>query len=63
MDEYTYSNKYKLIREENLVLDYLGDNIFIDEKKNKYKYINGKLYKIVITSNDENNKEELVLVD
>lgn len=62
MDEYTYSNKYKLIREENLVLDYLGDNIFIDEKKQKYKYINGKLYKLV-KSNNDNEKEELVLVD
>jgi hypothetical protein len=62
MDEYTYSNKYKLIREENLVLDYLGDNIFIDEKKQKYKYINGKLYKLV-KSNDDNEKEELILVD
>lgn len=49
--EYIFSKKYSEIRSEVVVLEYIGNNIFIDESGKKYLY------------ESDNNKESLFVLD
>ncbi len=43
-EEYIYSKKYIEIQNDNLILEYIGENKFIDDKGKKYLYENNKMY-------------------
>jgi hypothetical protein len=56
-NEYVMSNKYEQIHRDVKVLEYVGENMFIDDRGRKYVYENGKLYELNQITGERSNEE------
>lgn len=61
ISSYTFSKKYSEIRNDLLVLEYLGNNVFMDEVGRKYVYEQDEGEKLYLL--DEITGEKLHLVN